>query len=226
MAGDFNFYRYVGNSPVGWVDPFGLACEKEKKQLKESKNARGRIGKEYASARHQKERVNARAGLGVDGKPKAGRSGRGAGKLDRAAAVGDLLMTVYDVFSFDSKTFPKVLEAMGAAQEAVSLAQEALDICMEGKSAKGDGTKAVKGNSLKKITNNKEAKQKAEELGYKDTGKDIKGQKIFKNGSKYITRDVDGHNGGAWKMADSIKNLGSKKSRMGTYDINLKKIGD
>ena len=24
LAGDFNFYRYVGNSPVGWVDPWGL----------------------------------------------------------------------------------------------------------------------------------------------------------------------------------------------------------
>ncbi|CAA6798511.1 MAG: RHS repeat-associated protein, partial [uncultured Sulfurovum sp.] len=23
-SGDFNFYRYVGNSPVGWIDPFGL----------------------------------------------------------------------------------------------------------------------------------------------------------------------------------------------------------
>ena len=91
---------------------------------------------------------------------------------------------------------------------------------------KGDGAKAVEGNSLKKITNNKEAKQKVEELGYKDTGKDIKGQKIFKNGNKYITRDVDKHNGGAWKMADSIKKLGSRKSRMGTYDINLKRIGD
>jgi len=25
LAGDFNFYRYVGNEPVGWVDPMGLA---------------------------------------------------------------------------------------------------------------------------------------------------------------------------------------------------------
>ncbi|QSX07314.1 hypothetical protein JYG23_04555 [Sedimentibacter sp. zth1] len=27
-------------------------------------------------------------------------------------------------------------------------------------------------------------------------------------------------------MADSFKNLSSKKTRMGTYDINLNRIGD
>ncbi|CAA6798535.1 MAG: Unknown protein [uncultured Sulfurovum sp.] len=27
MSGDFNFYRYVGNSPIGWIDPFGLEAE-------------------------------------------------------------------------------------------------------------------------------------------------------------------------------------------------------
>jgi hypothetical protein len=29
-----------------------------------------------------------------------------------------------------------------------------------------------------------------------------------------------------WKMAKSVKELGSKKTRMGTYDKNLKRIGD
>ncbi|MBW5882016.1 hypothetical protein FYM13_10555 [Staphylococcus aureus] len=29
-----------------------------------------------------------------------------------------------------------------------------------------------------------------------------------------------------WKGARSIKNLGSKKTRSGTYDANLKRIGD
>ncbi|WP_408981254.1 toxin C-terminal domain-containing protein [Pseudomonas sp. B21-028] len=39
-------------------------------------------------------------------------------------------------------------------------------------------------------------------------------------------RDLDGHNGGAWKMADAVKALGRKEMRSGTYDINLKRIGD
>ncbi|MGO7616658.1 toxin C-terminal domain-containing protein, partial [Rhizobium ruizarguesonis] len=37
-----------------------------------------------------------------------------------------------------------------------------------------------------------------------------RGQPVFKKGNLYITRDLDGHKGGAWKMATSIKNLGSK----------------
>ncbi|WP_187291017.1 toxin C-terminal domain-containing protein [Clostridium novyi] len=49
---------------------------------------------------------------------------------------------------------------------------------------------------------------------------------FFKKGRKYITPDIDSHNGGVWKMADSIKKLGSRKTRMGTYDKHLNRIGD
>ena len=72
----------------------------------------------------------------------------------------------------------------------------------------------------------KEATAAAEKLGYKKIVEKSHGQPIFKKGNKYITPDIDGHNGGAWKMADSIKNLASKNTRMGTYDENLKRIGD
>lgn len=48
------------------------------------------------------------------------------------------------------------------------------------------------------------------------------GQFVYKKGNRYITPDVDGHNGGVWKMTDSIKNLGSRSTRMGTYDAKLK----
>ncbi|MBW8776594.1 MAG: hypothetical protein JF596_16750 [Stenotrophomonas sp.] len=41
----------------------------------------------------------------------------------------------------------------------------------------------------------------------------------------FISRDVDGHNGGAWKAAKSVKALGSRDTRLGTFDSNLKKIG-
>lgn len=84
----------------------------------------------------------------------------------------------------------------------------------------------------KSVTNNavrltgKEATRLAEKLGYKKTNYRSSGQPIFKRGNKYITPDIDGHNGGVWKMADSPKNLGSRKTRMGTYDKNLRRIGD
>ena len=42
----------------------------------------------------------------------------------------------------------------------------------------------------------------------------------------YITPDVDSHNGGVWKGADSVRDLDSKITRAGTYDSNLNRIGD
>lgn len=51
---------------------------------------------------------------------------------------------------------------------------------------------------------------------------------IFKHAKKnlYISQDVDGHNGGRWKMASSPERLASKDTRMGTYDDKLNRIGD
>ena len=74
---------------------------------------------------------------------------------------------------------------------------------------------------------NKEAAKAAEILGFKKINEKIHGgQAVFKRGKDYITRDLDGHNGGAWKMAGSVKALGSREQRAGTFDINLKRIGD
>src|SRR6266851_2170780 len=72
---------------------------------------------------------------------------------------------------------------------------------------------------------NKEAKERAKKLGYdrevKDPPfKDSHGNKVFTNGKNFITADRDVHSGGAWKMFDSSGN------RIGTYDINLNRIGN
>jgi hypothetical protein len=73
----------------------------------------------------------------------------------------------------------------------------------------------------------KEAKEAAESLGYKKINETVhNGQAVFKKDNFYITRDVDGHNGGAWKMAKSVEDLGSKQTRLGTFDANLNRIGD
>ncbi|WP_278488451.1 toxin C-terminal domain-containing protein [Achromobacter insolitus] len=52
------------------------------------------------------------------------------------------------------------------------------------------------------------------------------GQAVYKKGDFYITRDLDGHNGGAWKGADSVKNLAAKSTRSGTFDKEMKRVGD
>lgn len=66
----------------------------------------------------------------------------------------------------------------------------------------------------------------AASLGYRKTNYRSHGQPVYKKGRRYISPDIDSHIGGIWKMADSVKNLGSKRTRMGTYDKDLNRIGD
>jgi hypothetical protein len=72
----------------------------------------------------------------------------------------------------------------------------------------------------------KEAAKAAEKLGFKKTNYRSHGKPVFQKGNRYITPDVDAHNGGSWKMANSVENLGRKNTRMGTYDADLNRIGD
>ena len=73
---------------------------------------------------------------------------------------------------------------------------------------------------------NSEAAKQAKELGFTKIGERVHGQAVFKSGNQYITRDVDGHNGGAWKVANSVKDLRTKSSRLGTYDKDQNKIAN
>ena len=44
------------------------------------------------------------------------------------------------------------------------------------------------------------------------------GQKVYSYKGKYYSRDIDGHNGGVWKV---FENLGGRLKRIGTADGNL-----
>lgn len=72
----------------------------------------------------------------------------------------------------------------------------------------------------------KEATEAAEKLGFKKTNYHSQRQPVFKKGNRYITPDRTSHNGGVWKMADSVDNLVDRTTRMGTYDKYLNRIGD
>ncbi|MBK6727203.1 MAG: hypothetical protein IPG63_08100 [Xanthomonadales bacterium] len=72
----------------------------------------------------------------------------------------------------------------------------------------------------------KEAADAARKLGFRRISETIRGQAIFTDGKRFITRDIDSHKGGAWKMADSVENLGSRETRTGTFDATLERIGD
>ncbi|MGE6612548.1 SAR2788 family putative toxin [Peribacillus sp. NPDC076916] len=73
------------------------------------------------------------------------------------------------------------------------------------------------------------AKVVAKELGYAPTNHLSKKAVVYYNKKgkpKYIVRDRDSHIGGVWKGASKPEHLASKKTRSGTYDIDLKRIGD
>jgi len=97
----------------------------------------------------------------------------------------------------------------------------------EGASESKEGEKSKSKEAPK---TNKEADEAAKDLGYEKTNEKSHGQTVYKNkkgkSPKYITRDADSHNGGVWKGADKIKDLGSKNTRKGTYDGDLKWIGE
>ncbi|UJW34457.1 DUF6531 domain-containing protein [Saccharothrix sp. AJ9571] len=47
----------------------------------------------------------------------------------------------------------------------------------------------------------------------------VKGQPVFTDGKRVYVYDNDGHNGGLFKKADSVADLGSKRTREGTYGL-------
>jgi RHS repeat-associated protein len=164
--------------------------------------------------------------------------------------IGTLADTILDIASVGLSSYelyknPSLKNAAYLAADVVAAAlpfvpsatsvKVAAKVISKNKSAKTATQKVVKNNkklnldlqffSKVRLTA-KQALQEARKLGFTETNYFSHGQPIFRKGNKYITLDVDAHSGGVWKMADSVKNLGSKKTRMGTYDKYLKRIGD
>lgn len=95
-----------------------------------------------------------------------------------------------------------------------------------------EGNKDPENNDERKqyqhITN-KESDKTAKELGFEKTNLFTKkgNRPIYKKGNKYISPDLKRHNGGFWKMANSVENLNHRETRMGTYNQFLNfRIGD
>ncbi|WP_156956588.1 toxin C-terminal domain-containing protein [Stenoxybacter acetivorans] len=100
-----------------------------------------------------------------------------------------------------------------------------VDDLTELKTAEDAAKLAKKGEAFYKT--NAEAAKAADAMGYTKIKETVHGQTIFYDGKQYITRDIDAHNGGVWKMAYSVKDLGSKSTRRGTFNADLsKQIGD
>ena len=68
----------------------------------------------------------------------------------------------------------------------------------------------------------------ASQLGFTRINQTSHGQPIYRRGQRYISPDIDRHNGGVWKMAqDSPANLRNREMRQGTYNEDLSvRVGD
>ncbi|PMO97116.1 hypothetical protein BCS89_10780 [Vibrio splendidus] len=119
------------------------------------------------------------------------------------------------------------------AQVTIRHSDDAVDLLTSSSNVSGVANRLAKSGEIFYKTT-KEATEAAKKLGFEKTKFKTHNETVFYNKKKkfYMSRDVgsgDGngaHNGGVWKMAKSVKDLGSKKTRLGTYDANLNKIGD
>jgi len=121
---------------------------------------------------------------------------------------------------------PKAAEELALLQTNIQKADEIVKEVINDSKKLSEAENKIAIKSIHSKITTKQATELANSLGFKKTNYRIHGQSIFQKGNLYITIDADSHCGGIWKMADSVKNLGSKKTRMGTYDKFLNKIGD
>jgi RHS repeat-associated protein len=220
----FGLYTYVDNNPYAKIDPDGR-CEKPTGSHISNCSRDGSGGGGVAGVALRQIRLEwskAAAARDIPGMRDA---------FDRFVEVtGDDASAQVQMLRVARSS--ELLRAMADAGRDVdsavtaAMASAAYSAGMSGMLA-GPTAKGARPAAEPVYKTNKEAKAAAEALGFKKIKETVhSGQAVFKRGRDYITRDLDGHNGGAWKMADSVKNLGSRETRAGTFDINLNRIGD
>jgi len=121
---------------------------------------------------------------------------------------------------------PKLAQQLADLQDLERLGLEAKEVAKEAAELQKK-LHAARIAATKGPLSAAQAKELADDLGFLKTNQRSKGQAVYRMDNKYVVRDVDGHNGGVWKMADSPAALGSKTTRSGTYNADLSvRIGD
>lgn len=64
------------------------------------------------------------------------------------------------------------------------------------------------------------------ERGFRRANYRLHRQPVYYDGNVCKTLDVDAHNGEAFKMARAVRDLGSRRAGMDTYDETLNRVGD
>jgi RHS repeat-associated protein len=202
---DFNLYAYVYNDPLNRSDPAGLAgntCSRVG-----STTCGGTYGTN-ANSGDASEKKARKSQISTDVEQQNQESAEEADvytqrQLAEVEVTGSRVLSSLGDFAFDTWQWAAGSKVLGS-----------IIVVFRGARAAG-ATGAV-------FKTTKEAAAAAEGLGFRKLNARIHGQAIFTDGRRFITRDVDGHQGGAWKMADSIEGLASKSTRTGTYSADLR----
>jgi RHS repeat-associated protein len=205
-----NLYAYVANDPVNHTDPDGTHMGCQQSELRGCKDSEKPIspGQTFAGGARSGGRGGNRRGRG--GNPQTPGGIHQANIEARVAVLEEQIQ----VLSPGSRSIgnPPGEHTMDAVRS------------MEAR---------VQTLRATPLANNAEARAVAQALGFQAVRDRSSGQLVFTNGKAFISRDVPSrttgstHNGGVWKAARSLEGLGSRDTRMGTYNRDLSdRIGD
>jgi hypothetical protein len=139
--------------------------------------------------------------------------------------VTDFVGNAMDEIGKMSPTEGVAVGAVGIVKGAIEAEDVAKVVIVGEKTA--NVTQEARALAAPVFATTKEATVVADSLGFRRIAERVNGQAIYKKGKVFISRDIDGHNGGAWKMAQSVEDLASKETRLGTFNEDLTvRIGD
>jgi hypothetical protein len=205
LSGGLNLYVFCGNTPIAFVDSFGLSWWDTVTQLG-SDVIDGYIRGDFI------ENPNLANSIGSIAAGLTPIWGQISDARDTVANIRNVWGHPCDIEAWKGLGLCCVGWIPGLGDAAKS----------GGKLYKGAG-KAAGRVTRRGFATAAEARNAAKQLGLVDTHRvDSRGQAIFKKGNRYFSRDVDGHGGSAWK---EWKDAGAHE-RLGSLDRDLNRIRD
>ena len=195
-----NLYAYVGNDPLNNVDPDGTCTG----SLVTNNN--GTCYSTGGFTTGTDGLIRDKRQLGFQRDPRAG------APPGRARPAGPLQPIVNQQYRERAATIQRLLPGYSSARDANAEPSPTSIRTMDATIAE------LRRTPLRTDT---EATAVANAMGYSRVrGERSHGASIYTNGEQFISRDRDFHNGGVWKVANSLRDLQSG-NREGTYNRDL-----